>query len=364
MENLKLAVEFFEHFVEKSLPADPLWSSVLLAVYVIGGIAVLGFAADKLVSEAVVLSERSGMPKVVIGATVVSLGTTAPEVAVSVMATLSGKPGIAMSNAVGSIICDTGLVLGVACLICPLRLPRGIVNRQGWVQFGAGMLLVLASWPWSDPAAAFGGAIDGNLPQTMGFVFLGLLALYLYFSYRWAKDSRDIVDLEEFESDANAPLILVLAKLFLSLIVVVFSSSLLIQSVTIVAERLGIPDAIIGGTVIAFGTSLPELVTAVTAARRGHGDLAVGNVIGADVLNALLVAGAAAAVTPAGLTVPPVFFQMMFPFMLGILLVFRIGIFTSGDYLKRPFGLLLLTLYAAYLITSTVFGINSAPLLQ
>ncbi|MBT4867722.1 MAG: sodium:calcium antiporter [Planctomycetaceae bacterium] len=361
MENLKLAIDFFEHFVENTLPADPLWSNVVLALYVIGGIAILGWAADWLVDEAVVLSERSGMPKVVIGATVVSLGTTAPEVAVSIMAARAGQPGIAMSNAVGSIICDTGLVLGVACMIRALHLPRNIVNRQGWVQFGSGLLLVLASFPWSDPAAAFAGAIDGNLTQVMGFVFLGLLALYLYMSYRWAKDSRDVVELDEFETDVNAPLILVLAKLFGALLLVIFTSSILIQSVSIAAARFGIPPAIIGGTVVAFGTSLPELVTAISAARRGHGDLAIGNVIGADVLNALLVAGAAAAVTPGGLNVPPVFFQLMFPFMLGILLLFRIGIFLSGDYLKRPFGLVLLALYAAYLITSVVFGINLAP---
>ena len=115
-------------------------SAWALAAEIVVILAVLGKAADWLVGEAVVLSERSGMPKVIIGATVVSLGT-APEAAVSVLAALHGNPDLALGNAVGSIICDTGLILGVACLISPLTLPKDIVNRQGWLQFGAGFLL-------------------------------------------------------------------------------------------------------------------------------------------------------------------------------------------------------------------------------
>ena len=111
------------------------------------------------------------------------------------------------------------------------------------------------------------------------------------------------------------------------------------------ALRLHIPPGVIAATLVAFGTSLPELVTAVTAALKGHGDLAVGNVIGADILNVLFVAGGAAAVTPGGLVVTFHFFTLLFPAMLAVLMVFRIGIFASGATLRRPFGLVLIGMY-------------------
>jgi len=332
----------------------PLWA---LGLLIAACIVVLGWGADWLVREAVALSERSGIPKVVIGATVVSLGTTAPEVAVSVMAAVKGAPELAMGNAVGSIICDTGLVLGLACLICPLHLPRKIVNRQGWIQFAAGLLLVLASWPWSDPLSVL--TVGGHFSQTAGFAFLALLAGYLWLSTRWAKRTGE-GNLEELERDVGAPLFLIVGKLLFAVAVVVIASDMLILAVTIAAERLGVPTAIIAGTVVAFGTSTPELVTGITAARRGHGDLAIGNVVGADILNALFVVGASAAVTPRGLDVTPVFFAWLFPFMLGILVMFRVGILVSGETLHRGIGALLLGLYAVYVVTSVAGNLGHA----
>lgn len=379
LDFFQLAIDFLESLLGR---VDQM-GLLGLAVVIVASIAVLGWSAEWLVREAVALSERSGVPKVVIGATVVSLGTTAPEVAVSVLAALQGDPDLAMGNAVGSIICDTGLVLGLACLVRPLPLPANIVNRQGWIQFAAGCLLVAASWPWSSPASAFAETsgpttssdpqtvtgerqqkIDaeqqaeqaeqqrsspaGRLPQTAGFLFLVLLVGYLWLSARWARESKDGRELEELEVDVKAPLWLVLGKLFGAVALVIVSSHVLIRAVEALAEHYNVPAAIIAATVVAFGTSLPELVTGVTAARHGHGDLAVGNVVGADVLNALFVAGASAAVTPAGLPVSRNFFVWLFPFMLAILLVFRVGIFFSGEKLSRGFGVMLLGLYLVY----------------
>jgi cation:H+ antiporter len=340
-------------------PLGWLW----LGLIIVASIALLIWAAEWLVRDAVAISERSGVPKVVIGATVVSLGTTAPEVTVSVMAAVNGHPELAMGNAVGSIICDTGLVLGVACLIRPLPLPRKIVNRQGWVQFAAGLLLILASWPWSNPTSIFSGGM-GQLSQIWGFAFLFLLVAYLWISYRWAKELPNGNKLKELETDVSLPMWLILSKLCIAIAAVVFSSAVLIDAVIVVAEHFKISPGIIGGTVVAFGTSLPELITAITAARHGHGDLAVGNVIGADVLNALFVAGAAAAVTSGGLPVTAQFFRWMFPFMFALLFVFRVGIFFSGNELKRSFGIILLGLYVVYLVTlfaNILSGTGSTP---
>ena len=307
-------------------------------------LAILGKAADGLVDEAVVLSERFGLPKIVIGATVVSLGTTMPEAAVSVLAAVQGNPGLALGNAVGSVICDTGLILGIACLIAPPLLPRQIVNRQGWLQFAAGFLLVAACWPWTGPVDVFQGG-GGNLSQTAGFVFLALLAGYLWLSVHWSRKIQTDGAPDAFEHDSTASSLYTGVKFVIAILLVVGSSWALIPAVKEAAQRLGVPEGIIAATLVAFGTSLPELVTAVTASRRGHGDLAVGNIIGADILNILFVAGAAAAVTPAGLTAGPEFFQFLFPAMLGVLIVFRVGTLVCPERLPRPFGVVLLVVY-------------------
>jgi cation:H+ antiporter len=313
---------------------------------------VLGRAADLLVDEAVDLSERSHIPKTVIGATVVSLGTTTPEVAVSVMAAINGAPDLALGNAAGSVICDTGLILGIAALIAPLRLDRTIVNRQGWIQFGSGFLLVLACLNWSSPLASW--TTGGNLPQWMGFVLLGMLAAYLYQSIVWARADGIEGELPHHHEDHD-PIWLTLAKLIGAVAVVVLSAQVLIPAVNEAALRMDIPQSIIAATLVAFGTSLPELVTSVTAARKGHGELAVGNIVGADILNVLFVSGAAAAVTPVGLDAGPQFFRVVFPMMLFILAVFRVGIFVSGSHMRRTFGWVLLIAYGIYLAVGYSF---------
>ncbi len=338
--------EALEHFVS-GLHGG--WLAALILV----SLAVLGKAADWLVDEAVALSERSHIPKVVIGATIVSLGTTTPEAAVSVLAALQGSPGLALGNAVGSIICDTGLILGLACIIAPLKLDRKIVNRQGWIQIGAAVALVAACVPWGSAGEVF--SRGGRLPQSIGFVFLIALAAYMWQSIRWARNEQTELAVAGHEKDVEASLVVIIGKLLGSVALVVISAQVLIPAVAEAARRMNVPESIIAATLVAFGTSLPELVTAVTAARRGHGELAVGNVVGADILNVLFVAGASAAVTAAGLQAGSHFFQVLFPVMLVILLVFRIGIIFSGESMKRPFGYVLLGAYVFYMVISYVF---------
>lgn len=314
-----------------------------VGLIVVGSIAVLGKGADWLVEEAVVLSERSGIPKVVIGATIVSLGTTTPEAAVSVFSALEGEPGLALGNAVGSIICDTGLVLGVACLIRPLGLDRQAVDRQSWLQVTAGLLLIAVAWPWSSPLSAF--ETGGNVAQWIGFAFLVILAWYFWDVVRWAQKGKGTMSTEEVEEAKTASTPFVVAKLLGGLILVVVSAKILIPAVMEVAGRVGVPEGVIAATLVAFGTSLPELVTACTAARRGHGELAVGNVVGADILNVLFVVGLSAAVTPAGLKAGSEFFVLYFPSMMVLLIVLRVAISASGDSLKRSFGVVVLVIY-------------------
>ncbi len=331
-----------DEFLHNSFQAFPL---PLLILVIVASILCLGKAADVLVDEAVSLSLRWGVPKMIIGATLVSLGTTLPEVSVSVLSALEGNPGIALGNAVGSIICDTGLILGIAILISPPSIDKRLVNRQGWIQVGAGFLLVLAAIPWFDLGSMFTNG--GRITQLTGFVFLALLLQYIYLSIRWSRSKPG--ELEEGLDDTTeidtSSLVIVIIKLVIAITVVILSSQVLIPAVEITAKILYIPDAIIGATLVAFGTSLPELVTAIQASRRGHSELAIGNIIGADILNVLFVSGAAAAVTSNGLEAPVNFFQFYFPAMLLVLLVFRAGIAISKDTIKRPIGVILLFIY-------------------
>ncbi len=320
------------------------WSVLLASIAV--SLLVLGKSADVLVEQAVELSENLHIPPMVVGATIVSLGTTAPEAAVSVLAAVEGAPGLALGNSVGSVIADTGLILGLACLIAPLRLDRKIVNRQGWIQIGSGILLVALSTPWTRLDEVFSSG--GRLSQPAGFFLLALLAAYLYLSVRWAGQHR--AESEHHADAARSPAWLTVVKLIGAIAFVVISAQVVIPGVIEAAMRLAVPESVVAATLVAFGTSLPELVTAVTAARRGQGELAVGNVIGADILNVLFVAGAAAAVTSGGLQASANFFSVLYPAMLFILIVFRIGVIASRDSLRRGFGFVLLAAYVVYLV--------------
>jgi cation:H+ antiporter len=326
------------------------WHWTILLLVMAGSVAVLGRGADWLVDEAVAVSLRLRLSRAVIGATVVSLGTTTPETAVSVLAAVAGNSGLALGNAVGSIICDTGLILGIACVLQPLPINRPLVQRQGRIQIAAAVLLVLACIPWSRPAQMF--VQGGQLPQLAGGLFLLLLLVYLIWSIRAAGAAQRETQAEATTA-AGKHFLLVFASLCGAIAVVVVSSSFLIATATELAARLHVPPSIVAATLVAFGTSLPEFMIAVTAARKGHGELAMGNVIGADILNVLFVTGAAAAVTRNGLRVEPHFFQLQFPAMLFVLAVFRLGVWRrDATHLSRRYGMILLGAYVLVTVIS------------
>ncbi len=343
-----------EHIIEQLIEGLP---SVVLFLIIGVTLYILGKGADWLVDEAVVLSTQWGLGKAVIGATIVSIGTTTPEAAVSVLSAIQGKPGLALGNAVGSIICDTGLILGLASLIAPLSFNRQLASRLSNVQVGAGILMVLACVPWSSPIKAF--SEGGVLPQFMGFIFVVLLGLYIWQSIRWAGTATQDTENEDDIESGSSNTFLTLMKLIGAIAIVVISAQILIPTVSVLAVRFKVPESIISLTLVAFGTSLPELVTAITAVRRGHGELAVGNIIGADILNVLFVAGVSAAATKGGLVADAHFFQFAFPAMLFILIVFRYGIFVSGSQLKRPFGVVLVAVWLVVQVLSGFLGMGT-----
>lgn len=315
--------------------------TIILVIIAIVTLFTLSKGADFLVEKAVTLSVLWGVPKMVIGATIVSLGTTLPEVSVSVLAAINGNADLALGNSIGSVIVDTGLILGISAIIGVIPIDKKLMNFQGRIQIGAAVLLTIFCLP------IFGINGTGIVRQWMGFIFVALLIGYIYLSI---KSSKQDVDTLEDQATSTASSIVLLIKIVLGITTVILSSKILIPAVEISAIRVGIPGSIIAATLVAFGTSLPELMTAISSVRKGHGELALGNVIGADILNVLFVTGAAAVFTPKGLSVPPNFYVLQFPAMLIILFTFRLFAKNKKLQLLRWQGIVLAVLYLIYLV--------------
>lgn len=349
-----------EHLIPQQwFLGQPQW---LLLVIAVVAIATLGKGADWLVDGASGIAYRMGIPKVIVGATIVSLGTTSPEAAVSVLAAWQGQPGLALGNGVGSVIVDSGLIFGLGCLITVLPADRFVLQRQGWVQFGSAVLLsaiCYGLWWWQGDYATLG--------RPVGLFLLALLAGYLWISIRWSREhpagepfqdqGEEVVEATEAQ---RADLLLLAAAG--GLVLVLLASRVLIGSVTELAEaHWHVPQVVIAATLVAFGTSLPELVIGITSILKGHTEILVGNIIGADILNVLFVIGAAAVAAPLplveiGSAVPHILFYVHLPTMLLILLLFRVFIARAshtGSF-RRWYGVPLIGIYVGYAVLQFV----------
>jgi cation:H+ antiporter len=349
-----------EHLIPQHLVEGlPQWA-LLLATGV--AVAVLVRGADWLVDGASGLAYRLGISKVIVGATIVSLGTTSPEAAVSVMAAWTGQPGLALGNAVGSIIADTGLIFGLGCLLAVLPADRFVLKRQGWVQFGAAALLCAICY------GAFVLAGDqATLGRWVGFLLVALLVGYLFISVQWSRAHRkgepfQMDEAEDAERKAGKSLLKLSVMGLAGLILVILSSRGLIISVTELAEvHWFVPKVVIAATLVALGTSLPELVIGIRSIMKGHQEILVGNVIGADILNVLFVVGAAAVAAPLPIveqtaSIPRIALYLHLPVMMAILILFRVfihGATKSGTF-RRWQGAPLVLIYVAYVVVQYV----------
>lgn len=332
-------------------------STSILLIIIVVCIALLSKGADWMIDGVVDLARRTGLPKIVIGATVVSLGTTLPEAFVSVMAAYMGNPGLALGNGVGSIIADTGLIFGLTCVLAAVPVNRYILNRTGWVQVGSATLLVVIAI-----FVLFSTPADGEpiLERWVGYLFLFLLAAYLYITYLWAKQSGDM-EQDDSDVDTEEYLNIWLSWLMVvgGLILIIIGARILVPCASEIAHRFGVPDDVIAATMVAFGTSLPELMTAIAAVRKGHPEITVGNIVGADVLNVLFVIGAAAAATP--LAIPDNFYSFHFPAMLVILFSLRVFIsINKAGVFYRWQGAWLLGVYGTYVFLQYALNIGAA----
>jgi len=330
------------------------FSTIGLLIIIGVCIVILSKGADWMIDGVVDLARRTGLPRIVIGATIISLGTTMPEAFVSVMAAWMGNPGLALGNGVGSIIADTGLIFGLTCLLTTVPVNQFILNRTGWVQVGAATLLVIIS-------LIVLATMPGQpiLNRWVGFLFLLFLVGYMYITYVWAKQGGSTaIEGEQVDNSELASLGKCWLMIVGGLCLIVVGARILVPSAAEIAHRIGVPEDVIAATMVAFGTSLPELMTAIAAVRKGHPEITVGNIVGADVLNCLFVIGAAAAARP--LAIPPNFYSFHFPAMLIILYSFRFFIFRNRDgHFKKTQGAWLLSVYLVYLILQYALNIGT-----
>jgi len=310
----------------------PIWLS--FALFIIGGV-IIAKAADYFVDAAVNVSAATRLPKMLIGSTIVSVATVTPEFSVSFIATVQGRADVAIGNGIGSSIINIGLIAGICVLIRAVTVEKKKILEQGIFMLAAGVLVYVLS-------------IGGTLSRLDGGILLAGLAAYLYYSTRTARAEMRDANLDAPPGEGQE---INLGKQFLIFTLgalgIIFGSALLVGNVTPIARFLGVPDLIIALTLVALGTSLPELVVAVTAALKRHGELGIGNVIGANIMDIFWVLGNCSLYAP--LTVTRQTLVLDYPFMLvlmGLLVVFRF----TRHRIDRWEGGMLLGVLVIYLV--------------
>lgn len=326
--------------------------SVVIILFILS-LLILSKSADKLIDRAVALSLHFGLSKVVVGATILSIGTTLPEVASSVAATLGGNGQFGLGNAVGSMITNASLVLGIGALggIIPVK---NELKKTFLFLCGLSGLFIAAS-------IGLGLNVSGGiLPRWTGSILLILLPLYLIYTVKQKPEALlNELPEETSQSEESDKATVNISRSIISLIAsslgVTLGATLLVATAEVSAARLGIPDSVISSTIVAFGTSVPEVTTTLVAVRYGHGELAIGNVLGANMMNLLLVMGATITLLPGGVSVPSSYYMIQFPILVIIFILLSIPILTKRvEAINRFQGFLLIGIYAVYLFTNFI----------
>ena len=316
---------------------------LLAIVAVILGLIVLVWSADKFVDGAVGVAEFCGMSTLLIGMVVVGFGTSAPELTVSAISASQGNPELALGNAYGSNIANIALILGATALISPILMQRSVLRGDLPILLAVSVLSIILVW-------------DGSVARWNGILLLAVFAAAMAYSIR--RELRK-AKLEKSESqsgnvDIAEPKKASLGKsvfwLLLGLVLLVVSSRALVWGAVEIARTLGVSDLLIGLTIVAIGTSLPELASSIAAARKGENDLALGNIIGSNLFNTLAVVGIAATISPMDEIEKAVTYRDM-PLMIALTVALIVlGFRRKGDgRLNRIAGAILLAVYIGYL---------------
>jgi cation:H+ antiporter len=318
--------------------------TLMTFVYLIAGLVLLVAGAEVLVRGAAKLAAQFGIPPLIIGLTVVAFGTSAPETAVSVQASLNGSGDIAIGNVLGSNIANVLLILGMTSLIAPLIVSRQLIRLDVPIMIGASLITYALAW-------------DGALSRLDGALLFSAVIGYTLFLIVSSRRSNAAATADDeftkefglhaqpkpYASLINAGLVLA------GLVLLVTGSNFLVEGAVSLARALGLSELVIGLTVIAVGTSLPELATSILAAIRGERDIAVGNIVGSNIFNLLCVLGLASLVSPQAISVAASALAFDFPVMIAVALA-CLPIFFTGYSINRWEGLLFVAYYVAYTV--------------
>lgn len=309
--------------------------ALMSLAYLLGGLVLLVAGGDSVVRSAAVLGLRFGLSPLATGLTIVAFGTSAPELVVNLRAASMGATDLAVGNVVGSNIANIGLVLGISAMVMPLRMDIRIIRKDIMIMIGSGLL------------AAFFLATD-SLSRNEGFALVGLIVLYTIFNIRAARGARpeSQASFQAAMTHKDWGLGIDLLILALGLAALVGGAQLFVGGAVELAAIMGVSNSVIGLTVVAVGTSLPELATTAIAAYRGHGAMAIGNVVGSNIFNILSVLG---------------FTAMIYPVTRGDINVIDLGMFlvtalvllrfiTTGSRMNRWEGAALFVGYATYMV--------------
>lgn len=309
---------------------------MLSLLFLLLGLGLLYFGAQVLIKGGAALAFRFGLSALVVGLTVIAYGTSSPELVVSLQAAFSGNSAIAVGNVIGSNICNIALILGLCSLMQPLTASAQVIRREVPIMIGVSLLLVGVIW-------------DGVIGRIDGALLLSGLIAYTWLTVRAARAAKEGLAEREYDEDfhVGAPGAgRSVALVGLGLAVLIGGSHLFVTGAVEIARHWGISDVVIGLTVVAVGTSLPELATSLVAALRGHSDVAIGNVVGSNIFNVLGILGLVALVHPidaAGLS--RIDLGMMIATAVALLPVAR-----SGGRVNRVEGAILLGVYVAYTV--------------
>ncbi len=324
--------------------------SLISLVYLLAGLSLLVVGAELLVRGAAKLAAHLGIPPLIIGLTVVAFGTSAPETAVSVQAALNGSGDIAVGNVIGSNIANILLVLGASALLSPLLVSRRLVRLDVPLMIAASLLAYALAWDgrlsWLDGALLFSAII--------------VYSLYMILRGRREKPSTDDQFDMAFGQSKLATYVSWLRNstlIAVGMLLLVLGSNLMVDGAVALARALGLSELVIGLTVIAVGTCLPEFATSLLAALKGQRDIAVGNIVGSNVFNLLCVLGLTSMLAPQGLSISPNALAFDFPVMLAVA-VACLPIFFANYRINRWEGLVFLGYYLAYVVYLLLFATN------
>lgn len=309
---------------------------------IIGGLIVLVWSADRFVEGAASTARHFGMAPLLIGIVVIGFGTSAPEMIVSASSALSGSPGIALGNAYGSNITNIALILGLTALIKPLLVSSEVLKKELPILMAVTLLSAYLIY-------------DANVTQTDAFILLAVFAVYMIWSVITAMKSKNdalATDIDaELADSADMSLGKSILWLIIGLLLLVVSSQFLVWGAVEVAKFFGVSDLVIGLTIVAVGTSLPELASSIAAARKGEVDLALGNIIGSNLFNTLTVVGIAGAIEPMQ-AAPEVFSRdiVVMSALTFALFIFGFNVYrrAEGGRINRLEGLILFAAYVGY----------------